>query len=631
MLSSWSFRKKLVFIWLSVQLVITVTTALFAIKSTTNLIEKDIVFQSEQIQPILNSALVTPLIQRDFASIIAILKELVISDNIEKIVIKDSNGNLIAQEPRTANQKNVADIAPYTIEFPIQADGINLGTATVAISRVRLVETRSNILLYTFFIGLASLFIFYLLALLISRYITKPISELAIVAENISKGNFKTPAFSNRKDEIGILQSAFQSMSAEIAKRINDLRDLNVDLEKRVHDRTESLRLVTEDLAQKVDELKLLGTVIDRSHFGISIADLKLPGMPLIYVNPSFTKVTGYKAEDVIGRKCRIFQDGIADPETMKQINEALKNNTACTVEFLDKHQNGETFWNRLSLFPVVVEESEPRYYVIFQNDISTLKKATAEREVLLQEIQENRRLQSLGVLVAGLAHEINNPLGMAITATTHISDSAANIRKNISNLKDEELIHFLEDEEDAFKLIFDNLNRASDLVRGFKDIAKDRSLDEKKEINLLSYVKSIEQSLIPVLKNTRCKLSLDIDPNISLKINTGSLGQIITNLVLNATIHAFEGLSDRQIQIIGIQADQSVLLKVSDNGNGISPSALPNLFTPFYTTSRNKGGTGLGLYISRQIATDVFGGSLSAQNKPDKGCEFTLQIPRNP
>lgn len=629
MFSSWSFRKRLIFIWLSVQLIITVPTALFAIKSATNFIEKDIIFQSEQIRPVLNSALVTPLIQRDFASIIAILKELVVSDNIEKIIIRDSNENLIAQEPRESNQKNRADISPLTIEFPIQADGIKLGTATVGISRARLIETRSNIIFYASFIGLISILFFYFFALLISRYVTKPISELVIVAENISKGNYKIPVFSNRKDEIGVLQNAFQLMSAEIAKRINDLRDLNIDLEKRVHIRTESLRVATEDLAQKVDELKLLGSVVDRSHFGVSIADLKLPDMPIIYVNSAFTKVTGYKAEEVIGRQYHIFQDSIADPDTVNQINTALKNKTACTVDFLDKHRNGEAFWNRLSLFPVVIDGSDPRYYVFFQNDISALKRVSAEREVLLQEIQENRRLQSLGVLVAGLAHEINNPLGIAITATTHISDSAANIRKNITNLKDEELIHFLEDEEDAFKLIFDNLHRASDLVRGFKDIARDRSLDDKKEINLLSYLKSIEQTFTPVLKNARCKLSLDIDPNISLKVSTGSLGQIITNLVLNATIHAFKGVSDPQIQIIGSQTDQSIILKISDNGNGIAPTALPNLFTPFYTTSRNTGATGLGLYISRQIAADVFGGSLSAQNKPDKGCEFTLQIPK--
>jgi PAS domain S-box-containing protein len=419
-------------------------------------------------------------------------------------------------------------------------------------------------------------------------------------------------------------------MSAEIARRINDLRLLNADLETRVRDRTESLQLVRDELIQKIDSLNLLAAVVDNSTFGISIADLKSPGIPLIYVNPAFTKVTGYSAEETIGTQCRIFQDGITDAEAMNQINLAIENKSACTVEFMDHHKNGEAFWNRLSIFPVIIEDSSPRYYVIFQTDISALKKVSTEREALLQEMQENQRLKSLGVLVAGLAHEINNPIGIALTATTHISQTSATMRQNVMNLKDTELTEFLEDEEIAFQLIFDNLRRASDLVRGFKDIATDRSLDEKKEINLRSYIQSIEQSILPVLKKARCKLTVEIDPSISLQINTGSLGQLITNLVLNATIHAFDGLEDCRIQITGNQNSQYVTLKICDNGNGIPVHVLPNLFTPFFTTNRSKGGTGLGLYVSRQIATEVFKGSLNVQNLPDGGCEFTLQIPKH-
>jgi signal transduction histidine kinase len=314
----------------------------------------------------------------------------------------------------------------------------------------------------------------------------------------------------------------------------------------------------------------------------------------------------------------------------MNRINSSLESKSACTVEFLDQRQNGENFWNRLSIFHVVVEEAEPRYYVIFQEDISVLKKASTEREVLLEEAKENQRLKSIGVLVAGLAHEINNPLGIALTATTHISQTAAEIRKNIAELSAPKLADFLEDEEIAFHLIFQNLRRASDLVRGFKDIAVDRSLDEKKEINLKAYLQSIEQSLTPVLKNARCKLSLEINPSISLQVNTGSLGQIVTNLVLNSTIHAFDGIKDRQLKIAGSQTPQHIFLKISDNGNGIAESVLPNLFTPFYTTSRSKGGTGLGLYVSRQIAIEVLKGSLKVENLPEKGCEFTLKIPRD-
>jgi len=630
MLNAWSYRKKLIVIWFAIQIIITGLTALLVVNFATDSMEKDIVYQSEQIKPVLNSAVITPLIQRDYASIIAILKELVTSDNLKEIIIRDGKGNIVAQQPTPPSPKNTASISPLVVDFPIQADGIDLGNATIVFSRTRLSETRLNIFLYTGLISIATLLIFYLFASVLSRYITKPISELSVIAENISQGNFSFPKFSNRQDEVGLLQNAFQSMSNEIAKRIHDLSLLNADLENRVRDRTESLQLARDELAQKLEQLKLLGAVVDKSYFGISIVDLKSPEAPLIYVNPAFTRVTGYSSQDAIGTTCRLFRDGIADSETMNRINSTLEGKSACTVEFLDQRQNGENFWNRLSIFPVVVEEAEPRYYVIFQEDISVLKKASTEREVLLEEAQENQRFKSMGVLIAGLAHEINNPLGIALTAMTHISQTAAEIRKNIAELSAPKLADFLEDEEIAFQLIFQNLRRAIDLVRGFKDIAVDRSLDEKKEINLKAYLQSIEQSLTPVLKNARCKLSLEINPSISLQVNTGSLGQIVTNLVLNSTIHAFDGIKDRKLKITGSQTPQHIFLKISDNGNGIMESVLPNLFTPFYTTSRSKGGTGLGLYVSRQIAIEVLKGSLKVENLPEKGCEFTLKIPRD-
>ena len=626
MFNSWSFRKKLIVLWLTVQIFFTGITAIFAINSASTYIEKDIIYQAEQVQIVLISALVTPLIQRDYASIIAILKELVRSDNIEKISIRDNNNNLVAQETDLLNKK----ITPYPFEFTILSDGINLGKASVDISRAKLVDAQASIILYTGLISAITLFIFYLCALLMSSYITRPISDLAQIAERISQGDFKVPEFSTRYDEIGSLQHAFKSMSIEIAKEIRDLELMNLTLEKRVQDRTESLQSAKDALAEKVDDLKLLGAVVDNAYFGISIVDLNTPKNSLIYVNPAFTRVTGYTQEEVIGTTCRIFQDGISDSETMDKINWALKNKTACTVEFLDQRRNGDEFWNRLSIFPVMLEENMPRYYVLFQNDISELKKANIDREIRLQEIQENQRLKSLAVLVAGLAHEINNPIGIALTATTHISQSAAAIRKNISNLEVTDIADFFEDEEIAFQLIFENLKRAGDLVGGFKDISSDKVLNTQKEINLQTYIESIGQTFIPVLKNTRCSLKLHIDPIISMQVNTGSLSQLITNLVLNATIHAFDdGQKDCQIQILGTQDAEYIFLKIRDNGHGIPPHVLPNLFTPFYTTNRNNGGTGLGLYMSRQIATDVLKGSLNVLNLPNTGCEFTLKIPR--
>lgn len=626
MLNNWSIKSRLILFWAALQFLITGLTAVFLINGATDSLKKDIIYQSEQIQPVINSALATPLIQRDYATVTAILKEMTRSQSIEKISIQDASGRVIAQEPPNS-QKNQDAIKPFPLGFVIEADGINLGRADIDISRARLISTRNTILLTTLLISLASFGIFLSFTVLIGRLVTKPITDLAEIAKEITKGNFNLPALKPRQDEVGQLQKAFESLFTEIEMKIDELHSLNSELEDKVQSRTAELQAARDELVIRLEKLKLLATVVDKSNFAISIIDLQSPGNPVIYINNAFTDITGYTASDVIGKTCRIFNDGIDDAASANQIRIALEKKSECTIEFLDNRNNGDTYWNRLTLFPVATDDAGPRYYVVFQSDISALKKATDERETLLLEVQENQRLKSLGILVAGLAHEINNPLGVALTATTHVSQSARTLRSGLENLQSSDIRDFLEDEEIAFQLIFENLHRASELVRGFKDISIDRSLDEKKEIHLQTFIDTLGQSLTPVLRKARCAFSVNIDPAISFKVNTGSLGQLVTNLVLNATIHAFEGIQNSQIKIEGRQNDSHIILKIIDNGNGIPVNVLPNLFTPFFTTNRINGGTGLGLYVSRQIATEILGGTLNVENRSDGGCEFTLTI----
>lgn len=626
MLNNWSFKNRLILFWAALQFFITGLTAVFLINSATDSLKKDIIYQSEQIQPVINSALATPLIQRDYATVTAILKEVTRSQSIERISIQDASGRVIAQEP-PSSQKNQDAIKPFLLSFVIEADGINLGRADIDISRERLISTRNTILLTTLLISLASFGIFLGFTVLIGRLVTKPITDLAEIAKEITKGNFNLPVLKPRQDEVGQLQQAFESLFTEIEMKIDELHSLNSELEDKVQSRTAELQAARDELVIRLEKLKLLATVVDKSNFAISIIDLQSPGNPVIYINNAFTDITGYTASDVIGKTGRIFNDGIDDAASANQIRIALEKKSECTIEFLDTRNNGDTYWNRLTLFPVTTDDAGPRYYVVFQSDISALKKATGERETLLLEVQENQRLKSLGILVAGLAHEINNPLGVALTATTHVSQSARSLRSGLENLQSSDIRDFLEDEEIAFQLIFENLHRASELVRGFKDISIDRSLDEKKEIHLQTFIDTLGQSLTPVLRKARCAFSVHIDPAISLKVNTGSLGQLVTNLVLNATIHAFEGIHNSQIKIEGYQNDSHIILKIIDNGNGIPVNVLPNLFTPFFTINRINGGTGLGLYVSRQIATEILGGTLNVENRSDGGCEFTLTI----
>ena len=392
----------------------------------------------------------------------------------------------------------------------------------------------------------------------------------------------------------------------------------------------ESEAKISSELRDKVQQLELLAAVAENSTFGITIADTKSSDLPLVYVNPAFTRITGYTKESSVGQNCRFMKGPETSEEALVGIREALKNKRAHTVELVNYRINGQKFWNRLTLFPVGGKAGQPDFIVGYQIDVTAMREAEAERESMMAEIQENQKLESLGIMVAGVAHEINNPLGIALTATTHISQTAAEIKRELRRAGSltTEVESFLDEEEDAFNLIHENLKRAVSLVASFKDVATDSTQDSVRAVDLQQYLNTTALSVRPILRRVNCNLKIEVKEGISLSLKTGSFGQLITNLIVNATVHAFDGIKAPEILIRGEQVQDEVVLTVSDNGNGIPGNIFPEIFTPFFTSKRATGGTGLGLYIARRIAVDTLHGSLSAENKPEGGAIFTLRFP---
>ena len=381
------------------------------------------------------------------------------------------------------------------------------------------------------------------------------------------------------------------------------------------------------ELKEKLGQLALLGAVADKSTFGITIADAKHPDYPLVYANDAFYKLTGLAPEDVIGNNCRFLKGEKTSPEALFGIREAIKKGLPHTTELMNYKKNGESFWNRLTLFPVGGTEGKPDFYVGYQVNVTSIRDAEAERNLMLAEIQESQKLESLGILVAGISHEINNPLGIAITATSHVSQSTDALRNLLSSqgVLNPAVEDFLEDEKIAFNLIQSNLERAASLVKNFKEVAADRSQDNMRVVDLKQLLESISGTFAPLMRRARCKLITDIPEHIELVLDTGSFGQLITNLVVNATVHAFEGIKNPEILIKAIEANGVIELTVEDNGNGISPAALTQLFTPFFTTKRLTGGTGLGLFIAKRIAIESLHGDLVALPRSPNGAIFKL------
>lgn len=256
----------------------------------------------------------------------------------------------------------------------------------------------------------------------------------------------------------------------------------------------------------------------------------------------------------------------------------------------------------------------------------NTLDHLRQTREVLV----ENEKMAALGNLVAGIAHEINTPVGIGVTATSHLAEEAQDIHKkyNTNNMRRSDLEGFLSVCLESSEMILSNLNRASRLIQSFKKVAVDQSSEDRRRFNVGRYLEEVMISLRPRLKSTNIDIQIDCPEDIELDSYPGAFSQIISNCVINSLTHAFEPKERGRIDIQIRRAEGGVRLVYQDNGKGIPSKNLKKIFDPFFTTKRGKGGSGLGLHIVYNIVTQNLGGHIECDSEPDRGAKFTIDIP---
>lgn len=253
------------------------------------------------------------------------------------------------------------------------------------------------------------------------------------------------------------------------------------------------------------------------------------------------------------------------------------------------------------------------------------LKLEQAHRQLLQSE-----KLASLGSLVAGVAHELNTPIGNGVMAASTLRHALETFRQRSSEgIKRSLLDAFLDSVDTGTDIAQRNLQRAAELISSFKQVAADQTSSQRRTFRLDEIVHEVALTLRPTLKNRTGELQIDIPPGIEMESYPGPLGQALANLIDNATLHAFEGRSRGSITVsASLLTDGRARLCVEDDGIGIPAKLLPRIFDPFVTTRMGRGGTGLGLHIAHNIAVQVLGGSISANCRPDEGCCFELILP---
>ncbi|WP_415884523.1 ATP-binding protein [Neptuniibacter sp. QD72_48] len=256
------------------------------------------------------------------------------------------------------------------------------------------------------------------------------------------------------------------------------------------------------------------------------------------------------------------------------------------------------------------------------------LSSALENLEQAQDKLIASEKLASLGSLVAGVSHEINTPIGVSVTMSSHLKENIDELMRSIKagELKQSFLDQFEREAAESFAVMESSLDKASHLIQNFKQVATDQSSSSRRKFALKEVIDEVMMTVRHQLKGTNYKYRVEGDVELMMDSYPGPLGQVVTNLFNNSIMHGFDGRDDGEINIRFTCLDNSVRIYFNDNGTGIEESKINRIFDPFYTTKLGQGGSGLGLNIVHNIVTGVLGGSISVSSKV--GTQFEVVLP---
>jgi len=266
-----------------------------------------------------------------------------------------------------------------------------------------------------------------------------------------------------------------------------------------------------------------------------------------------------------------------------------------------------------------------------FNQMLNNLEKNLAKLQDTQKHLLQSEKMVALGGMVAGVAHEINTPVGMALTGITHLYEETKRLEKLYKNdeMTQEDFEEYLKTSFELNKSIQINLNKAAELVKSFKQVAVDQTSGEIRTFKLKEYINEILLSLHNKLKKTKIKVEVDIDENIIIKANPGHYSQIITNFVMNSLIHGFKKDEEGIIKIKAfVNTSDNLVIEYSDTGKGIPDNLKDKIFDPFFTTNREGGGSGLGMSIIYNLITSSLQGTITLGNNEPRGVKFVINVP---
>ncbi len=275
-------------------------------------------------------------------------------------------------------------------------------------------------------------------------------------------------------------------------------------------------------------------------------------------------------------------------------------------------------------------------HHIILEQTVQSRTKELEQTLMNLKNSQEqlvaSEKMAVLGSLVAGIAHEINTPVGVGVTAASHLENQLQDVVKLYRNaqLSREEYENFLDNAVEGIQIILRNLEAAANLVSSFKLVAVDQSSEALREFKLKEYLKAILLSLQPEIKQTRIQVEVNCSDDLVIKSYPGDFSQIFTNLIMNSILHGFNDGNDAGTISIDVteNGNGSLTITYSDTGKGIRSEIIPQIFDPFFTTNRQSGRSGLGMHIVYNIVTHRLKGMVTCKDTSQNGALFIMTVP---
>ncbi len=357
----------------------------------------------------------------------------------------------------------------------------------------------------------------------------------------------------------------------------------------------------------------------------------------ILYISPSQKNILGYKPEDLLDKK--IFD--YIHPEDLDRVitiyQKAVETKSRGKVECRYRCADGRYIWIETTGNYLLDDNGEISGAVFSTRDISdrkkyeeSLKKALETLQATQAQLVQSEKMASLGGLVAGVAHEINTPVGVGITASSYLEDMVVEYEKliNSSEIDRNKFKRLIGKTIKASNIIHNNLKQAAEIISSFKQVAVDQSNESIRKFNLKEYIAEVLISLEPKYKRTKHTITVKCPKELMIVSTPGAFFQIITNLVINSLVHGFEEVEEGSIVIEVADENGTLHFQYQDNGIGMDEETVRQVFDPFFTTKRNQCGTGLGMHLVYNIVAQTLSGQIKCRSSKGNGAEFLITLP---